>query len=64
MWKHGLNWAAVALVAVFGLLWLGVVVFAATSTSEWLRAAQVAFSLVLIGWAVRKSLVLIKQLAA
>jgi uncharacterized membrane protein len=61
MWKQGLNWAAVTLVAVFGLLWLGVVVFAATTTSGWLRGAQVVFSLCLIGWSARKSLLLIRQ---
>ncbi|RCG29531.1 hypothetical protein DQ384_21150 [Sphaerisporangium album] len=60
MWKRGLNWAAVTLVAVFGLLWLGVVVFAATATSGWLRTIQALFSLFLIGWAIRKSVHLIR----
>ncbi|MEV6986018.1 hypothetical protein AB0M95_32810 [Sphaerisporangium sp. NPDC051017] len=60
MWKRGLNWAAVVLVAGFGLLWLGVVVFAATATSGWLRMVQAFFSLFLIGWAIRKSVHLIR----
>ncbi|GII89340.1 hypothetical protein Ssi03_73300 [Sphaerisporangium siamense] len=60
MWKRGLNWAAVTLVAVFGLLWLGVVVFAATSTSGWLRIVQAVFSVSLVGWAIRKSTLLIR----
>ncbi|GAA3822481.1 hypothetical protein GCM10022226_48630 [Sphaerisporangium flaviroseum] len=63
MWMRWLNWAAVTLVAVFGLLWLGVVVFAATTTPGWLRAVQGAFSLGLIGWAAKKSLLLIRALA-
>ncbi|MDH2429788.1 hypothetical protein [Sphaerisporangium sp. TRM90804] len=59
MWDRGLNWAAVALVGAFGLLWLGVVLFAATATSGWLRVVQTVFSLGLICWAVRKSLTLL-----
>ncbi|WP_248966181.1 hypothetical protein [Sphaerisporangium perillae] len=42
------------------MLWLGVVVFAATTTPGWLRAVQVVFSVCLIGWAARRSLSLIK----
>ncbi|WP_214412750.1 hypothetical protein [Sphaerisporangium fuscum] len=61
MGKIGLNWAAVALVAVFGLLWLGVVVFAATTTPAWLRVVQGAFSLALISWAIAKSVFLIRS---
>lgn len=59
MWKRGLDWVAITLVGVFGLLWLGVVIFAAATTPGWLRAVQGVFSLSLIGWAVRKSLLLI-----
>lgn len=55
MWKRGLNWAAITLVAVFGILWLGVVVFAATTTAVWLRVVQGGFSLFLIGWAIKKT---------
>ncbi|MFC4532399.1 hypothetical protein [Sphaerisporangium dianthi] len=63
MWTRGLNWAAVTLVALFGMLWLGVVVFAATTTPGWLRAVQIAFSACLIGWAARKSMSLIRATA-
>jgi hypothetical protein len=56
MWKRGMNWAAVTLVGVFGVLWLGVVVFAATATAGWMRAGQAVFSICLIGWAIRRSL--------
>ncbi|MFC7388112.1 hypothetical protein [Sphaerisporangium rhizosphaerae] len=63
MLMRGLNWAAVTLVAVFGMLWLGVVVFAATATPGWLRAIQIVFSVGLLGWAGRKSLSLIRATA-
>lgn len=63
MWIRGLNWGAVAFVAMFGVLWLGVVVFAATTTPGWLRAVQAAFSVCLIGWAVRKSMHLLRAAA-
>ncbi|MCW2878052.1 MAG: hypothetical protein JWQ95_2152 [Sphaerisporangium sp.] len=64
MWEQRMNWAAVTLVAAFGLLWLGVVVFAATTTADWLRAVQGVFSLCLIGWAIRKSLLLMRPARA
>ncbi|WP_424536119.1 hypothetical protein ACOZ38_40125 [Sphaerisporangium viridialbum] len=63
MWIRGLNWAAVTLVAVFGLLWLGVVVFAATTTPGWLRTVQAVFSICLIGWSARKTLHLMRAVA-
>ncbi|MFC4587524.1 hypothetical protein [Sphaerisporangium corydalis] len=63
MWERGLNWGAITLVAVFGLLWLGVVVFAATTAPGWLRAAQAVLSIGLIGWATKKSLLLIRTMA-
>ncbi|GII80950.1 hypothetical protein Sru01_59320 [Sphaerisporangium rufum] len=61
MVTRGLNWTAVALVGVFSLLWLGVVVFAATSTPGWLRAGQALASIALFGWALRRSMSLVRS---
>ncbi|MCK2212972.1 hypothetical protein MF672_004040 [Actinomadura sp. ATCC 31491] len=54
MWQRGLNWAAILLVGIFGVLWVGVVVYADDSP-PWLRLTQVVFGIVLVGWAVHRA---------
>jgi hypothetical protein len=41
MWQRGLNWAAIALVGIFGLMWLGVVVFADVTSAPWKTAVMI-----------------------
>lgn len=60
MWQRGLNWAAIVLVGIFGLTWIGVVVFADDTSVLWARIAQVAFGLLLAGWAVQKAAIMVK----
>ncbi|GGS64698.1 hypothetical protein GCM10010156_24510 [Planobispora rosea] len=61
MWQRGMNWAATSLVGVFGLLWLGVVVFAAVDASMWSRLGQGGFSTFLMGWACYKAGLLLRR---
>lgn len=56
MWQRGLNWAAIALVGLFGLMWVGVVVYADQDSSPPMRTVQIVFGLVLFAWALRKAL--------
>jgi hypothetical protein len=55
MWQRGMNWAAIALVGTFSVMWLGVVIYADVASVFWMRAAQAVFALFLLGWAVRKA---------
>ncbi|MFD1940339.1 hypothetical protein ACFSKW_53660 [Nonomuraea mangrovi] len=55
MWRTATDWAALALVTGFAVLWTGVVVFAADTTPAWIRAAQVLFGVLLAGWSVHKA---------
>ncbi|MED7929883.1 hypothetical protein SMD20_36995 [Nonomuraea sp. LP-02] len=57
MWQRRLNWAAILLVGIFGLLWAGVVLYADDSP-PWMHVAQVVFGILLIGWAVHKAVAL------
>ncbi|MEU4507852.1 hypothetical protein AB0G05_00010 [Nonomuraea wenchangensis] len=57
MWQRRLNWVAILLVGIFGLLWAGVVLYADDS-SPWMHVAQVVFGILLIGWAVHKAVTL------
>jgi hypothetical protein len=59
MWQRGLNWAAVILVGTFGLMWIGVVIYADESSAPWIRISQAIFALLLFGWAVQKAIALI-----
>ncbi|MDA0647141.1 MULTISPECIES: hypothetical protein [Nonomuraea] len=54
-----MNWAAIALVAIFNLMWLGVVVYADVTSTFWSRATQVVVALSLLGWAARKTVEMI-----
>ncbi|TMR94293.1 hypothetical protein [Nonomuraea basaltis] len=58
MWQQLLNWVAIIMVGIFGLMWVGVVIYADDS-APWMRIAQVVFGLLLLGWAVRKAVVMI-----
>jgi hypothetical protein len=55
MWQRGLNWLAIILVGLFGLMWVGIVIYADQSSSLWMRVVQVVFGLLLLGWAVQKA---------
>ncbi|MER6583223.1 hypothetical protein [Nonomuraea sp. NPDC001023] len=61
MWQRGLNWSAIILVGIFGLMWIGVVIYADQTSSMWVRAAQVLFGALLLGWAVLKAVVLVRD---
>ncbi|NRQ37803.1 hypothetical protein HII36_39135 [Nonomuraea sp. NN258] len=61
MWQRGLNWAAIVLVGGFGLMWLGVVVYADQGSALWMRVAQVIFGITLLGWSVLKAARMIGQ---
>jgi len=61
MWQRGMNWAAIVIVGTFGLMWLGIVIYADVNSGFWLRFAQAALALVLLGWAVRKAAVMISK---
>jgi hypothetical protein len=60
MWQRGLNWAAIVLVGGFGLMWLGVVIYVADTSTLWMRLAQAAFGLLLAGWAVQRATVMMR----
>ncbi len=55
MWQRGLNWLAIILVGLFGLMWVGIVIYADPGSSLWMRVVQVVFGLLLLGWAVQKA---------
>lgn len=60
MWQRGMNWGATTLVGVFGVLWIGVVVFAVAEGPMWARLGQGAFGGFLIGWALHKAALLLR----
>jgi hypothetical protein len=59
MWQRGLNWAAIILVGTFSLMWVGVVIYADHFSPPWMRIAQAAFALLLLGWSVQKAIAMI-----
>ncbi|GGO81977.1 hypothetical protein GCM10012289_72150 [Nonomuraea cavernae] len=59
MWQRGLNWAAIILVGVFGLMWLGVVIYADEASPLWMRIAEAVFGVLLACWAIRKAILMI-----
>ncbi|MBF8191585.1 hypothetical protein ITP53_39015 [Nonomuraea sp. K274] len=61
MWQRGLNWAAILLVGIFALLWVGVTIYADQSSPLWMRIIQVVFGLLLLGWATQKAIALIRR---
>ncbi|MEV4061468.1 hypothetical protein [Nonomuraea dietziae] len=63
MWQKVGNWAAVALVGGFSLLWTGVVLFAVEPSPDWVRVTQVAFGVLLAGWAAHKTSSMLRRTA-
>lgn len=61
MWQRRLDWAATVFVGVFGVLWIGVVTFAAFDTSMWSRIGQALFGAFLVGWSLRKAGLLLRR---
>ena len=61
MWQQGLNWAAVVLVGIFGLMWVGIVIYADQGSSLWMRIVQVVFGLLLLGWAVQRAVRMVSK---
>lgn len=57
------NWAAIALVGGFGLLWTGVVLFAVEPTPGWVRAIQALFGMLLAGWATQRATAMLRRTA-
>ncbi|MEV7011803.1 hypothetical protein [Streptosporangium sp. NPDC051022] len=60
MWRRGLDWGATTLVGVFGVLWIGVVMFAVAEGPMWTRLGQGLFGTFLIGWALHKAVLLLR----
>ncbi|MGP3964536.1 hypothetical protein ACTWPT_52120 [Nonomuraea sp. 3N208] len=54
-----MNWAAIILVGIFGLMCVGVVIYADEFSAPWMRIAQVVFGLLLLGWSVQKAIAMI-----
>ncbi|WP_235031048.1 hypothetical protein [Nonomuraea solani] len=52
---------AVILVGTFGLMWVGVVIYADQTSAFWMRITQVIFGFLLLGWAVQKAVVMISR---
>jgi hypothetical protein len=40
-------------------MWIGVVIYADQSSSLWMRVVQVAFGILLLGWAVQRAVVML-----
>ncbi|TYB45964.1 hypothetical protein FXF51_59520 [Nonomuraea sp. PA05] len=55
MWQRGLNWTAIVMVGIFGLMWVGIVIYADQGSPFWMRVVQVIFGLLLMAWAVGKA---------
>ncbi|MDF5755625.1 hypothetical protein [Spongiactinospora sp. TRM90649] len=62
MGRMCLDWAAIALVGVFGVLWTGVVVFAAVDTPIVMRVAQAGFGVFLMLWTGSRSVRLVREM--
>ncbi len=60
MWRRGLDWGAATLVGSFGVLWVGVVVFAVAEGPMWTRLGQGGFGTFLIGWSLYKTYLLLR----
>lgn len=61
MWQRWFNWAAIALVGVFSLIWMGVVIYGEDTQTLWMRAVQLIFGAALAAWAVRKTTLMITK---
>ncbi|MGW0199338.1 hypothetical protein [Nonomuraea sp. NPDC003201] len=45
-------------------MWVGIVIYADQSSSLWMRAVQVAFGILLLGWAVQRAVVMLVKPSA
>ncbi|ACZ90988.1 hypothetical protein [Streptosporangium roseum] len=61
MWQRRLDWAATVFVGVFGVLWVGVVAFAAFDAAMWSRIGQGVFGTFLVGWSLHKAGLLLRR---
>ncbi|MEV4567120.1 hypothetical protein AB0K12_25415 [Nonomuraea sp. NPDC049419] len=52
---------AVVLVGLFGLMWVGIVIYADQGSPGWMRVVQIVFGVFLLGWAVRKTYLMISH---
>ncbi|WP_344480307.1 hypothetical protein [Nonomuraea monospora] len=43
------------MVGIFGLMWVGIVIYADQGSPFWMRVVQVIFGLLLLAWAVGKA---------
>ncbi|SEN82192.1 hypothetical protein SAMN05660976_08398 [Nonomuraea pusilla] len=59
MWQRGLNWAAILFVGIFGVMWIGIVVYADQTSAMWMRVVQAVFGLLLLGWAGLKAAMMV-----
>jgi hypothetical protein len=61
MWQRWFNWAAIALVGGFSLIWMGVVIYVEDTPILWVRVGQLVFGAALAAWAVRKTTLMITK---
>ncbi|MGR6914777.1 hypothetical protein ACU635_11060 [[Actinomadura] parvosata] len=54
-----MNWTAIVVVGIFGLMWVGIVIYADQGSPLWMRIVQVIFGLFLLAWSVRKAVTLL-----
>ncbi|NJP96868.1 hypothetical protein HCN51_46865 [Nonomuraea sp. FMUSA5-5] len=59
MWQRGMNWTAIVVVGIFGVMWVGIVIYADQGSPLWMRIVQVIFGLFLLAWSVRKAVTLL-----
>ncbi|AQZ68923.1 hypothetical protein BKM31_52330 [[Actinomadura] parvosata subsp. kistnae] len=61
MWQRGMNWTAIVVVGIFGVMWVGIVIYADQGSPLWMRIVQVIFGLFLLAWSVRKAVTLLSK---
>ncbi|WP_240973980.1 hypothetical protein [Nonomuraea composti] len=54
-----MNWTAIVVVGIFGVMWVGIVIYADQGSPLWMRIVQVIFGLFLLAWSVRKAVTLL-----
>ncbi|WP_230465807.1 hypothetical protein [[Actinomadura] parvosata] len=56
-----MNWTAIVVVGIFGVMWVGIVIYADQGSPLWMRIVQVIFGLFLLAWSVRKAVTLLSK---